>query len=93
MEKTLYREEMVLAIPRAFAFLGEVPDEGALFDRARDLPFIMNTKRDIAGRYGSQILARHSLVPRTAAVSDSAETCLELCRRGLGLGGAHPDAL
>ena len=83
--ETLYREEMVLAIPRCFAFLGDAPDDDALFDRARDLPFIMNTKRDIAGRYGSQILARHSLVPRTAAVSDSAETCLELCRRGLGL--------
>ena len=49
------------------------------------LPFISNTKQDIAGRYGSQILARYSIVPRTAAVSDSAETCLELCRRGLGL--------
>ena len=56
-----------------------------LLDLARDLPFIMNTTRDIAGRYGSQILAQHSIVPRTAAVSDSAETCLEMCRRGLGL--------
>ena len=45
----------------------------------------MNTKQDIAGRYGGQILAQYSIVPRTAAVSDSAATCLELCRKGLGL--------
>lgn len=83
--EVLYQEEMVLAIPPAFAFLGDTADLAELFDLARDLPFITNTKQDIAGRYGSQILARYSIVPQTAAVSDSAETCLELCRRGLGL--------
>ena len=85
--KVLYREEMVLAVPRTGPFAGLDPDLGpdVLLDRARDLPFIMNTRNDIAGRYGSQILAQHSIVPKTAAVSDSAETCLEMCRRGLGL--------
>ena len=83
--EVLYQEEMVLAIPPAYAFLAEIKDLATLFDRARDLPFITNTKQDIAGRYGGQVLAQYSIVPRTAAVSDSAETCLELCRRGLGL--------
>lgn len=85
--QVLYREEMVLAIPRTpeFRALDPESDPAALFDLARDLPFIMNTKKDIAGRFGSQVLAQHSIVPRTAAVSDSAETCLEMCRRGLGL--------
>ena len=85
--QTLYREEMVLAIPKTADFAGLDPalSPGELLDRARDLPFIMNTKKDIAGRYGSQILSQYSIVPRTAAVSDSAETCLEMCRRGLGL--------
>ncbi len=85
--QTLYREEMVLVIPPTEPFSPLDPALGpdALLDLARDLPFIMNTTRDIAGRYGSQILAQHSIVPRTAAVSDSAETCLEMCRRGLGL--------
>ncbi len=85
--QVLYREEMVLAIPRTGAFAGLDPalPPADLWDRVRDLPFIMNTRQDIAGRYGSQLLAQHSIVPRTAAVSDSAETCLEMCRRGLGL--------
>ena len=76
---------LTIAIPPAYAFLAEIKDLATLFDRARDLPFITNTKQDIAGRYGGQVLAQYSIVPRTAAVSDSAETCLELCRRGLGL--------
>ena len=85
--QVLYREEMVLAIPKtaAFAHLDPAMGPDALLELARDLPFILNTKRDVAGRYGSQLLAQHSIVPRTAAVSDSAETCLEMCRRGLGL--------
>ena len=83
--EVLYREEMVLAIPPSYGFLADTPDLSGLFARARDLPFITNTKQDIAGRYGGQVLAQYSIVPRTAAVSDSAETCLELCRRGLGL--------
>lgn len=85
--QTLYREEMVLVIPRTGVFASLDPALGpeVLLEKARDLPFITNTRRDVAGRYGSQILAQHSIVPRTAAVSDSAETCLEMCRRGLGL--------
>ena len=83
--EVLYQEEMVLAIPPDYGSLSEAADLSALFDRARDLPFIMNTKQDIAGRYGGQILAQYSIVPRTAAVSDSAATCLELCRKWLGL--------
>ena len=85
--QVLYREEMVLAIPNTadFAHLDPALGPEALLDRTRDLPFIMNTRKDIAGRYGRQILAQRSIVPRTAAVSDSAETCLEMCRRGLGL--------
>ena len=83
--EVLYQEEMVLAIPPAYGSLSEAAELSDLLDRARDLPFIMNTKQDIAGRYGGQILAQYSIVPRTAAVSDSAATCLELCRKGLGL--------
>ena len=83
--EVLYQEEMVLALPPSYAFLADITDLSDLFARARELPFITNTKKDIAGRYGGQVLAQYSIVPRTAAVSDSAETCLELCRRGLGL--------
>ena len=87
MRQELCREEMVLVIPNTedYAFLDPAGGPDALLDQARDLPFVRNTRQDIAGRYGGQILARRSIVPRTAAVSDSAETCLELCRLGLGL--------
>ena len=44
----------------------------------------MNTQNDIAGRYGSSIMESFSLIPRIAAVSDSAETCLQMCLDGLG---------
>lgn len=82
-----YQESLVLALRR-----GTLP--GPLLDtltRTGDLsglgsyPFVMNTQNDIAGRYGSVLLEKAGIVPKVSALSDSAETCLRLCRDGLGL--------
>lgn len=82
-----YQESLVLAAPRGMLSqetlerlrrTGDLSSLGAY-------PFVMNTQNDIAGRYGSVLLEKAGVVPKVSVLSDSAETCLRLCRDGLGL--------
>lgn len=82
-----YQERLVLAASKAllsrsdFQRLTAQGDLGLL----AQYPFVMNAQNDVAGRYGSVLLEKAGVVPKLAAMSDSAETCLQLCRDGLGL--------
>lgn len=82
-----YRESLLLAAPQgmlspealdALRHSGDLSGLGAF-------PFVMNTQNDIAGRYGAVLLEKAGVVPKVSVLSDSAETCLRLCRDGFGL--------
>lgn len=83
----LYREQMVLVIPKVaeFSMLSEQ------FAREKDLqllatyPFVANSQNDLAGRYSEQILSLSHIVAKVYAMSDSAETCLRMCCNGIGI--------
>ena len=85
-KEVMYRESMVLTVSEKLISKKQL----AALTRTKDIrilagiPFVMNTQNDIAGRYGSSIMESFSLIPRIAAVSDSAETCLQMCLDGLG---------
>ena len=85
-KEEMYRESMVLTISQKLIPEKQVDE----LTRSKDLrilagiPFVMNTQNDIAGRCGASIMESYSMVPRIAAVSDSAETCLQMCLDGLG---------
>ena len=75
-KEVMYRESMVLTVSEKLISKKQL----AALTRTKDIrilagiPFVMNTQNDIAGRYGSSIMESFSLIPRIAAVSDSAET-------------------
>lgn len=80
----LYEEELLLLIPDtpAYAHLGSgVPAPEELARCA----FLTNSASDIVGRYGERFFTGLGIVPRIAAMSDMAETCMEMCAAGLGL--------
>jgi DNA-binding transcriptional LysR family regulator len=85
-KEVMYRESIVLTVSEKLISKKQL----AALTRTKDIrilagiPFVMNTQNDIAGRYGSSIMESFSLIPRIAAVSDSAETCLQMCLDGLG---------
>ena len=85
-QEVLYQESMVLVLTEGLLTedqLTRLRTSGDLRILS-DLPFVMNTQNDIAGRFGSEILEAYHILPRVAAMSDSAETCLRMCRDGLG---------
>ena len=85
-QEVLYRESMVLVLTEELL----TKEQLAVLRSSTDLrvlahlPFVMNTQNDIAGRIGSEILEAYHIMPRVAAMSDSAETCLRMCQNGLG---------
>ena len=85
-KEVMYRESMVLTISEKLISEKQLAE----LTRTKDLrllagiPFVMNTRNDIAGRYGASIMESFSMIPRIASVSDSAETCLQMCLDGLG---------
>ena len=85
-KEVLYRESMVLTVSRKLLSENQLKE----LSLSRDLhllagiPFVMNTQNDIAGRAGASILESFGIIPRIAAISDSAETCLQMCEDGLG---------
>jgi DNA-binding transcriptional LysR family regulator len=85
-KEMMYRESMVLTISEKMMPEKQLEE----LTRSKDLgilagvPFVMNTQNDIAGRYGASIMESIGMIPRIAAVSDSAETCLQMCLDGLG---------
>ena len=50
----------------------------------RDCPFLLNQRRDIAGRLASQLLTQAGIVPSPKVESNNIETLLELCAQGAG---------
>lgn len=90
-KEVMYRESMVLTISEKLISEKLISEKQlAELTRTKDLrllagiPFVMNTRNDIAGRYGASIMESFSMIPRIASVSDSAETCLQMCLDGLG---------
>ena len=85
-KETLYSESMVLILPNVFLTREQLTEMNRTGDLSvlEEVPFVMNTQNDIAGRFGTAILESSHIVPYTAAMSDSAETCLRMCIDGLG---------
>ena len=83
----LYRERMMLVIPRKPAFrpLAEAIREGGGLKRLSSWPIITNSRNDIVGRYIGRVLTENRIPPNIAAMSDMAETCLRLCAEGVGV--------
>ena len=50
----------------------------------RDCPFLLNQRRDIAGRLASQLLTQAGIIPIPKVESNNMETLLELCAQGAG---------
>lgn len=85
-KETLYSESMVLILPTGFLTREQLTEMNRTGDLSvlEEVPFVMNTQNDTAGRFGTAILESSHIVPYTAAMSDSAETCLRMCIDGLG---------
>ena len=85
--ENLHQEKIMLLIPGREEYRGlkQKRPTDRLWQELNGYPFIMHTDRDIIGRYSKRVFKENGMIPEIAAVSDNAETCIEMCRKGLGL--------
>ena len=87
-----YEEEVVLLLAGGLweAVAGEAGGElGAAVEQGdltplRECPFLLNQRRDIAGRLAAQMLAKAGIAPFAKVESSNMETLLALCAQGAG---------
>lgn len=85
--ESLHQEKLMLLIPleenyRELIKEWELSGNWQCFSQ---YPFILHTNYDIVGRFGSRFFEEHGMIPQIAVKSDNAETCLDMCRAGIGL--------
>ena len=87
LTEELYREQMMMVIPRSerFAGLAEAFRETGDLKLLASCPMITNSRNDIVGRYINRVLQQNRIPPNIIAMSDSAETCLRLCAGDVGV--------
>lgn len=87
-----YHTEILLVIPRALLAgrLGaEWPAAAAALERGElsalnGFPLIMGSPGDVNGRVGEALLRQHHLRPERKAQTESVQTMMQLCLRGVG---------
>ena len=88
MEKLpIYSEQMLLLIPREDWFKELIDGNGDIKapQMLVDYPFILHEKNDIVGRYAHKYFRDNNVTPSMIAMSDNAETCIDICADGIGL--------
>ena len=85
--ESLHQENVMLLVPdrEEYCELKQMQDMDRMWQLLGRYTFIMHTDRDIIGRYSKSVFEEHGLIPEIAVVSDNAETCMDMCRNGMGL--------